>query len=102
MIKVDSSLLLSLLLDHCVYIESYKSTHRGRFHCLINEQMRVVAGHQLVKEYWDRCKRVPKVARKMLEVVLEVVADLLFFETPPCNHKFVLLLVKRFPEALPA
>ena len=38
----------------------------------------------------------------MLEVVLKVVADLFFFKAPPCNHKFVLLLIKRLPEALPA
>jgi hypothetical protein len=38
----------------------------------------------------------------MLKVVLKVVADLFFFEAPPCNHKFVLLLIKRLPEALPA
>ena len=38
----------------------------------------------------------------MLKVVLEVVADLLFFEAPPRNHKFVLMPIKRLPEALPA
>ena len=56
MVEVDPRLLLCLLLDHSVYIESYKSTHRGRFHRLVNQQMGVVAGHQLVKEDWNRCK----------------------------------------------